>query len=76
MPAMLRGRLAAWGRILTKEIDKVERMQSKTLKQLLKVLISTSTAVVLMKTGTWSAKEYSQNITMMLYHNITNRKNV
>ena len=51
MPAILH-ELAAWGRILTNEIDEIERMQGKTLKQLLQVPISTPTARVLMETGT------------------------
>ena len=45
-------------------------MQSKTLKQLLQVLISASTARAQMHTGIRSAKEYLQYSTMMLYHNI------
>ena len=49
MPAILHG-LAAWGRIMTREIEEIERMQSKTLKQLLKVPISPSTAGVLVET--------------------------
>ena len=39
MPAVLHG-LAAQGRILTREIDEMERMQRKALKQLLQVPIS------------------------------------
>ena len=49
IPAILHG-LAAWGRIVTREIEEIERMQSKTLKQLLQVPISLSTAGVLMET--------------------------
>ena len=66
MPAILLG-LTAWGRILTREIEEV-----KSLKQLLQLPISTSTAGVLMKTGIWPAKEYLQYSTMMLYHSILN----
>ena len=47
-------------------------MQSKALKQLLYVPISTSTAGVLIETGMWPAKEYLQYSTMMLYHSIIN----
>ena len=47
-------------------------MQSKTLKQLLQVPISTSTAGVLIETGIWPAKEYLQYSTIMLYHSIIN----
>ena len=53
-------------------MEEIERMQSKTLKQLLQVPISTSTAGVLMETGIWPAKEYLQYSTMMLYHSIIN----
>ena len=50
MPAVLHG-LAAWGRIMTREIEEIERMHSKALKQLLQVPISTSTAGVLKASG-------------------------
>ena len=50
MPEMLHG-LATWGKILTKEIKEIERTQSKTLKQLFQIPISTSTAGVMMQTG-------------------------
>ena len=40
MPAILRG-LAVWGRIMTREIEEIERMQSKALEQLLQVPMST-----------------------------------
>ena len=46
MPPMLHG-LAAWGMILTRVIDEIERMQSKVLKQLLQVSLSASTVGVL-----------------------------
>ena len=36
------------------------QMQSKALKQLLQVPVSTSIARVLMETGIWPAKEYVQ----------------
>ena len=42
---------SSMGRIMTREIEEIERMQSKTLKQLLQVPISTSTAGALMETG-------------------------
>ena len=71
MPAILHG-LATWGRILTREIEEIERMQSKALKQLMQVPIPTSTAGVLMETGIWSAREYLQYSTMMLYYSIIN----
>ena len=71
MPAMLHG-LAARGRIMTREIEEIERMQSKVLKQLLQVPISTSTEGVLTETGILSAKEYLQYSTIMLYHSIIN----
>ena len=48
MPAMLHG-LAAWGSIITRKKEEIERMQSKALKQLLQVSISTSNAGVLME---------------------------
>ena len=51
MPEILHG-LAAWERIMTREIEEIERIQSKALKQLLQVPISTSTAGLLMETGT------------------------
>ena len=54
------------------QCDEVERMQSKALKQLLQVSISTSTAGVLMETGIWPAKQYLKYSTMILYHSITN----
>ena len=57
---------------MTREIEEIERMQSKAIKQLLQVPISTSTAGVLMKTGIRPAKEYLQQSTMMLYHSIIN----
>ena len=43
-----------------RETDETERMQSKALKQLLQVLISTSTAGILMETVIWSicTREY------------------
>ena len=69
MPAILHG-LAAWGRIMTREIEEIERIQSKALKQLLQVPISASTAGVLMEKGIWPAKEYLQYSIMMLYHSI------
>ena len=47
-------------------------MQSKVLKQLLQVSLSISTAVVLMETEIWSAKEHLQCSTMMLCHSIIN----
>ena len=50
MPSILHG-LAAWGRIMTREIEEIERIQSKALKQLLQVPISASTAGVLMEKG-------------------------
>ena len=50
MPAILHG-LAAWGRIMTREIEEIERIQSKALKQLLQVPISASTAGILMEKG-------------------------
>ena len=53
-------------------MEEIERMQSKTLKQLLQVPISTSTAGVLMETGVWPAKEYMQYSTMMPYHSVIN----
>ena len=59
---------------MTREMEEIERMQSKTLKQLLQVPISTSTAGVLMETGIWPAKEYLQYSTMILYHSIINRE--
>ena len=68
MPAILHG-IAARGRIFTREID---RMQSKELKQLQQVPISTSTTGVLIETGIWAAMEYLQYSTMMLYHGIIN----
>ena len=68
MPAILHV-IAAWGRIFTREI---ERMQSKELKQLLQVPLSTSTTGVLIETGIWPAMEYLQYSTMMLYHGILN----
>ena len=71
MPGTLHG-LAVWGRILTREIEEIEKMQSKALKKLLQVPISTSTAGVLMETGIWLPKEYLQYSTMMLYHSIIN----
>ena len=71
MPAIQHG-LAAWGRIMTREVEEIERMQRKALKQLLQVPISTSTAHVLMETGIWLAKEYLQYSTMMLCHSIIN----
>ena len=71
MPGTLHG-LAVWGRILTRQIEEIERMQSKALKKLLQVPISTSTAGVLMETGIWPPKEYLQYSTMMLYHSIIN----
>ena len=40
MPAILHG-LAVWGRIMTREIEEIERMQNKALKQLLQVPMST-----------------------------------
>ena len=43
-------------------------MQSKALKQLQQVPTSISTAGVVMETGIWSAKDYLQYSTMMLYH--------
>ena len=55
MPVILH-ELAAWGKILKREIEEIERMQSKALKQLLQVPISTSTAGVLMETWKWPAK--------------------
>ena len=71
MPAILHG-LVAWGRIITRKIEEIERLQSKELKQLLQVPISTSTAGALMETGVWPAKEYLQYSTMKLYHSIIN----
>ena len=59
VPEILHG-LAAWGRILTREIEEIEKMQTKALKQLLQVPISTLTAGVLMDTGIWPAKGYLQ----------------
>ena len=50
MPAILHG-LVAWGRIKTRKIEEIERLQSKALKQSLQVPISTSTAGALMETG-------------------------
>ena len=41
---------------MTKETDEIERMQSKALRQLLQVPISTSTTGVLMDTWKWPAK--------------------
>ena len=67
MPTILHG-LAAWGKRLTREIEEIERMQSKALKQLQQVPTSISTAGVLMETGIWPAKDYLQYSTMMLYH--------
>ena len=49
-PEILHG-LAAWGRIMTRGIEEIERIQSKALKQLLQVPISASTAGVLMEKG-------------------------
>ena len=40
MPAILHG-LAVWGRIMTRGIEEIERMQNKALKQLLQVPMST-----------------------------------
>ena len=71
MPVILH-ELAAWGKILKREIEEIERMQSKALKQLLQVPISTSTAGVLMETGIWPPKEYLHYSTMMLYHSTIN----
>ena len=71
MPVILH-ELAAWGKILKREIEKIERMQSKALKQLLQVPILTSTAGVLMETGIWPPKEYLHYSTMMLYHSTIN----
>ena len=39
MPAILH-RLAAWGMIMTREIEETERMESEALKELLQVPIS------------------------------------
>ena len=55
---------------MTREIEEIEGMQSKALKQLLQVSISTSIVGVLMETGIWPAKEYLQYSTMILYHSI------
>ena len=49
-------------------------MQSKKLRQLFQVPISTSTAGVMMETGMWPANEYLQYCTMRLYHSIINSK--
>ena len=69
IPAILHG-LTELGRILTREIEEIKRMQSKALKQLLQVPISTAEA--LMETGIWPAKEYLQYSTMMLHHSVIN----
>ena len=45
-------------------------MQSKALKKLLQVPVSTSTTGALMMRGIWPAKKYLQGSTMMLYHSI------
>ena len=71
IPAILHG-LTELGRILTREIEEIKRIQSKALKQLLQVPISTSTAEALMETGIWPAKEYFQYSTMMLHHSLIN----
>ena len=59
MPAILH-ELTVCGRILTREWEEIVQMQSKALKQLLQVPVSTSIARVLMETGIWPAKEYIQ----------------
>ena len=56
----------------SRETDKTDRMQSKGLKQLLQVPISTSITGVLEKTVLWPAKKYLEYSAMMLWHSIIN----
>ena len=55
--------------IVETEMNEAETLKRKALKQLLQILISTWTTGELVKIGPWSAREYSQYYTMMLYQN-------
>ena len=59
-----------------KDNDKRNRRNRENAKQSTQTVIaspiSTSTAGVLMETGTWPAKEYLQYSIMILYHSIIN----
>ena len=60
------------GKILKRKMTAGERIQSKALKQLLQVRISSSKAGVLMEAGIWPTKKHFEYSTMMLYQSINN----
>ena len=69
--AILHG-LVAEGKIPKKETDEKERIQSKSLKKLLHISISTSTATALIETDIRLVKEHLQYCARMLYHSLIN----
>ena len=62
--------LKTWGKIDKDEMNEIEKIQGKSLKQILNLPISISYIGLIMETGIWPANQRIQYKTMMLYYNI------
>ena len=62
--------LKTWGKIDKDEMNEIEKIQGKSLKQIFNLPISISYIGLIMETGIWPANQRIQYKTMMLYYNI------
>ena len=64
--------LECWSRINEKELDRLEKLQGKMLKRLLRLPTSTPTWGILRETGIWSVEMQIAYQRLMLYHLMVN----
>ena len=72
VPAITHG-LHAWT-ITPNEIKEMEKIQSKFLKKICELPITTPTAALFMETGVWPVTETIDYLTAMLYHEMITSK--
>ena len=62
----------AWGKISNEELNEIEKIQAKSMKQIFDQPVSTSYIGLIMETRIWPTKQRLKYCSMMLYHNLVN----